>query len=345
MIEIDGSQGEGGGQMVRSSLALSAMTGKPLRLQNIRGGRAKPGLLRQHLTGLEAMTAICNAEVSGGSLGSKELTFCPSSIQGGRHSFQVGSAGSAVLVAQTILPALLMANQPSTITIGGGTHAAWAPPFDFFERCFLPLLGRMNAQAVATLHAHGFYPAGGGEIEMQVTPCGALAGLELVNRQGQMNPRVMALVSKIPVSVGERECETIRRKTQWSPDCFEVIPISRSAGPGNAVMIQCEFDNVSELFLGLGQVGLKAEHVARSVLGEARAYLASNVPVGQYLADQLLMPMGLAAHQGQVSRFRTVPLSLHSQTHIAILKRFLNIEIDVFQDDDTATTVIVRPMA
>jgi RNA 3'-terminal phosphate cyclase (ATP) len=341
MIEIDGSQGEGGGQVVRSSLALSAMTGKPLLLSNIRGGRKKPGLLRQHLTGLRAIAAICDAEVCGGELGSAKLSFVPSSIRGANYTFQVGSAGSAILVAQTVLPALMLADVPSTITIGGGTHAAWAPPFDFFARCFLPQLTRMNANVTVSLRSHGFYPAGGGEIEVNVIPNVPLSGLELVNRMGELRPKVTALVSRIPVSVGERECDVIRRKTEWREDVCRVIHVTDSAGPGNVVMIECEFDNVIELFIGFGKVGVKAEQIARSTLREAQQYLSSNVPVGEYLADQLLLPMGIAATQGQASLFRTMPLSPHSETQIELIKRFLDIKIESQENSDGSTSVRV----
>lgn len=341
MIEIDGSQGEGGGQMVRSSLALSAMTGKTLRFNHIRGGRTKPGLLRQHLTGVKAIAAICDADVSGDELRSSTLSFASSSIRGGEYSFQVGSAGSAVLVAQTILPVLMLADAPSTVIIGGGTHAAWAPPFDFFQRCFLPQLTRMSANVTVSIRSHGFYPAGGGVIEIRVVPSPSLCGLELIDREGDLNPKVTAWVSRIPVTVGGRECDVIRRKTGWSESDFEVVDITDSRGPGNVVMIECGFDNVTELFIGFGKVGVMAEQVARSTLREARQYLASNAPVGEYLADQLLMPIGIAATQGRESEFRTMRLSQHCKTHIDILQRFLDISIQTTEQEDGSTTIRV----
>ncbi|WP_146535168.1 RNA 3'-terminal phosphate cyclase [Rubripirellula reticaptiva] len=341
MIEIDGSEGEGGGQIIRSSLALAAVTGKPVRLQNIRAGRSKPGLLRQHLTGVKAIAEIAGGEMIGADLGSRELTFTPGTVRGGEYRYQVGSAGSAVLVAQTVLPALMMSDASSTVTVGGGTHASWAPPFDFFERCFLPLVSQMGANVTASISAHGFYPAGGGEITVGVNPSSGLRGIELVERLGEMRPRVIALVSKVPTSVGDRECDVIRRKADWNVDVCEVIEVAKSGGPGNAVMIECQFDNVTELFVGFGKIGVRAEPIARSTLREARKYLVSDVPVGPYLADQLLMPMGLAASQGRASRFRTTTLTQHSLTHIAILKRFLNIRIDTTSKDDGSVEVIV----
>ncbi|MCC9643686.1 RNA 3'-terminal phosphate cyclase [Rhodopirellula sp. JC740] len=333
MIEINGSQGEGGGQIVRSSLALAAVTGQAVRLTDIRGGRTKPGLLRQHLAGVRAIRQVCSGEVTGDQLGSSELTLVPGKLSGGEYQFEVGSAGSAVLVAQTILPALLHADAPSTVTIGGGTHASWAPPLDFFSRCYLPLLSQMNAHVNVEIVSHGFYPAGGGKITMKVVPTSSLRGLTLLSRSGDLQPKVTALVSKIPISVGQRECDVIARKTGWQPDTFQVVDVPRSGGPGNVVMIELGFDNVRELVIGFGKVGVKAEQVARSTLRQARAYLASDAPVGEYLADQLLLPMGLAARDGHPSEFRTGPLSLHSLTHIEVLQRFLDINIQCARDE------------
>ncbi|KAA1261812.1 RNA 3'-terminal phosphate cyclase [Rubripirellula obstinata] len=339
MIEIDGSEGEGGGQIVRSSLALAAVTETSVRITNIRAGRKKPGLLRQHLTGVRAISEICDGHVVGGDLGSQELTFAPSAIRGGDFSFQVGTAGSAILVAQTVLPALMMARESSTVRIQGGTHAAWAPPFDFFDRCYLSQLVKMNASVTALLDAYGFYPAGGGEIELKVTPTPQLTGLQLLNREGELQPKVIAVVAKVPTSIGQRECDVIRRKADWPTDACHIIEAQRSGGPGNVVMIECGFDNVTELMVGFGKVGVKAEQVARSTLRQARTYLAANVPVGEYLADQLLLPMGIAASQGEPSEFRTVPLSQHSQTHINVLKRFLDISIVTKDRDDGSVHV------
>lgn len=340
-IEIDGSEGEGGGQIVRTSLALAAVTGIPVRITNIRGGRKKPGLLRQHLAGVKAIAQVSGAVVEGAELGSQNLALTPKTLRGGPFELEVGSAGSAILVAQTILPALLFAPEASTVRIGGGTHASWAPPFDYFERCYLPLLSRMSAHASVSIESHGFYPAGGGRIVMHVEPTSGLGGISLINREGEMKPRVQSLVANIPASIGDRECDVIRQQTNWSHDALETRVIARSGGPGNVVMIQCGFDNVTELFIGFGKVGVKAEHVARCVLQETLAYLALDIPVGVFLADQLLLPMGLAATNGHASEFRTGPLSQHSLTHINVLQRFLDIQICVTQNDNETVTVRV----
>ena len=170
MIEIDGSLGEGGGQVLRTSLALSMVTGQPVTLTNIRAGRAKPGLMRQHLACVQAATRICSAQNHGAELGSRALRFEPGTVQPGHYRFDVGSAGSCLLVLQTVLPPLLLALQPSQLTLTGGTHNPMAPPFHFIDRSFVPLLRHMGAEVQLTLRRHGFYPAGGGEVEAVIHP-------------------------------------------------------------------------------------------------------------------------------------------------------------------------------
>src|SRR5262245_2007058 len=160
-ITIDGSAGEGGGQILRTALALSLVTARPFRIERIRAGRPKPGLLRQHLTAVQAAAKVGAARISGAEVGSLELTFEPTGLRGGAYDFAVGTAGSATLVLQTLLPALLRAREPSQLTIEGGTHNPYAPPFDFLARTFLPVLRRMGAAIEARLEAPGFYPAGG----------------------------------------------------------------------------------------------------------------------------------------------------------------------------------------
>lgn len=349
MISIDGSIGEGGGQVVRSALALAAVTGQSLMIENIRGGRAKPGLLRQHLAGLRAITQICNAETSGDSLGSSTLCFCPKEIAGGDYDFQVGSAGSAVLVAQTILPALMRASQRSAVRIGGGTHAAWAPPFEFFDRCYLPLVNRMGGSVIATIRSHGFYPAGGGEIVLQVEPTTTMSGIDLRHREGELRRRVIALVAQVPGGVAARECRRIERSLAWPSEVSQIVNVQRSGGPGNAVMIECRYDNVTELMVGYGTRGVRAERIAGAVAKEAKRYLSSDAPVGEYLCDQLLLIAGMAAADwsvggsGATSCFKTGPLSKHSRTQIEILRRFLSIEVRVDERPGGSCEVTVAP--
>ena len=347
MIEIDGAEGEGGGQIIRSSLALSAVTGKPFCIKNIRAGRKKSGLKRQHVTGVNAAREICGGAAVGAELNSSELTFIPGPIQTRDFHFKIGTAGSTTLVAQTVLPALMMADKPSSIVIEGGTHNPGGPPFDFLERVYLPQVEKMGPSFNAKIESYGFYPVGGGKIKIEIEPGGPLQGLSLLERKHKTKAKLIALVSKLPLEIAKRELDVIRRKGKWHPSECYPIEIKNSPGPGNVVMMEFNSGNVNEIITGYGSPGVPAESVARKTYRDARPYLAWEYPVGEYLADQLLLPMGLAASQqnaGVVSEFLTGPLSLHATTHIEILKRFLDIEVIVDEVELGVYHVQIRPL-
>lgn len=342
MIKIDGAQGEGGGQILRSSVALSAITGKPVTVTNIRAGRKKSGLKRQHVTAVRAAARLCNAELDGVEPGSSELTFRPSDIVGGDVQFQMGTAGSTTLVLQTVLPILLHADAPSTVTLEGGTHNPFAPPFDFLQKAYLPQLAKMGANVKATLHRAGFYPAGGGRLEVNVQPLTAFEPLELMDRGKLVKRRVRALVSNLPDSIGKRECDVIRRKFQWTEECCTVEEVD-SPGPGNVIFVELHFENVTEVFVAFGQKQRRAEQVARDLARQVKRYISSEVPVGEYLADQLMLPMALGQAKGTGGgQYRTFPLSDHSTTHINIIREFLSVEIDVREVSDRECVVVVK---
>ncbi|NLE38113.1 MAG: RNA 3'-terminal phosphate cyclase [Pirellulaceae bacterium] len=341
MIQIDGSQGEGGGQVLRSSLAMSLVTGRPFVIENIRAGRKKPGLMRQHLTAVNAATEAGRAEVTGAAIGSMRLEFRPGRIAPGDHVFSVGTAGSATLVLQTVLPALLLADGESNLTLEGGTHNPFAPPFDFLTKTYLPLVRSMGPKVEARLVHPGFYPAGGGQLTVRVEPAERLERLELLERGDIRSRRVRAMVANLPRHIAERECQTIAEKTAWDESCFSVEEVRGSRGPGNVVLIELESDSLTEVFTGFGQIGVPAEAVARRALDDARAYLAAGVPVGRYLADQLMLPLGIGAHFGTGGgAFRTMALSLHATTHIEVLRRFL--EINIAAEQQARDDVMVR---
>ncbi len=343
MLTIDGSQGEGGGQILRSSVALSAITGTPVRIQNIRAGRRKAGLKRQHATAVNAAATLCGGEIVGATAGSHELVFRPNTISGGDFQFSMGTAGSTMLVFQTLLPILLNAESPSTVILEGGTHNPFAPPFDFLQRAYLPHLAKMGGRVEAKLARYGFYPAGGGRVELRVWPCNSLKPIEITERGRLVQRRVRAIVSNLPEHIAERECDIIRRKFDWKgkDNCCQPVTVE-SAGPGNVVMIDLQYANTTELFIAFGEKGRTAERVARSVSREAAAYLKSDVPVGEYLADQLLLPMAIGKSQGTGGgSFRTVALSDHSTTHINIIREFLDVEIETEEqtEDDIVVTI------
>jgi RNA 3'-terminal phosphate cyclase (ATP) len=329
LVQIDGSQGEGGGQMVRSSLALALVTGRSVQIKNIRAKRKKPGLMEQHLTAVRAATEVGQAEIEGDSLGSTQIRFRPGKVCGGHYSFKVRTAGSATLVFQTVLPSLLTAQCDSHLTFEGGTHNSMAPPYDFLAKAFLPLVNRMGPAVAVILERPGFYPAGGGRFAATIRPA-ALGRLELKGRGEIRDHRVRVLLSNLPAHIGRRECDTIAQAMGWDVRSMLVEEIRNARGPGNVVIIELESQRLTEVFTGFGRLGVRAEVVAAECLRDARDYLAAGVPVGPHLADQLLLPLGIAAYQktgGGV--FRTMPLTGHSKTHIDILRRFLEIKIEV----------------
>jgi RNA 3'-terminal phosphate cyclase (ATP) len=324
MIAMDGSAGEGGGQILRTAIGLSLVTGKPFRIQRIRAGRSKPGLMRQHLTAVHAAAEVGDARVEGASLGSVELTFVPAKVRPGEYSFDVGTAGSATLVLQTVLPALILADRPSQLCLRGGTHNTHAPPFDFLEKAFLPLLGRMGPQVEAALDRPGFYPAGGGQVTVAIQPCVKLQPIELLQRGRIVRRLARGMVSRLPRHIAEREVETVRRRLSWPPDCTAVEEVE-SPGPGNVLIVEVQSEQVTEVFSGFGEKGVRAEDVAKRVVREVRGYLDAEVPVGRHLADQLLVPMALAGG----GRFRTLAPSEHTRTNIKTLQQFLDVPMAV----------------
>ncbi len=340
MLKIDGSQGEGGGQIVRSSIALAMVTGQPFQIDNIRAGRKKPGLMRQHLTAVTAAARICGAELAGASIGSARLAFQPGSVTAGEYEFSVGSAGSATLVLQTVLPALMIAGGPSSLVLEGGTHNPHAPPFDFLDRAFLPILNRLGVTVTATLDRPGFYPAGGGRISVHVSPADKFQKLELLERGELLAQRGRAIVANLPRHIGERECQLLRMRTGWPKSCVTLESPADSRGPGNVVVLEIESRHVTEVFTGFGERGVRAEAVADAAWRQASRYLATDVPVGEHLADQLMLPLGVSVFRGGPGgEYRTFALTPHSTTHLDVLRLFLDLDVAVLDHDRDACTV------
>lgn len=347
IITIDGSQGEGGGQILRSSVGLAAVTGQPLRVSKIRAGRSKPGLMRQHLTAINAASEICSGDLKGAEPGSQEVLFFPGPVSAGNYHFSVGTAGSATLVLQTILPALLTAGGNSEIVIEGGTHNQWAPPFDFLDRVYLPLINRMGPRVHAVLDRYGFYPAGGGRIVVTIEPCPALAGFDLCERGEVISKKGRILLSNLPLRIADREADVLIRRLSLLQKEVD-IDIVTANGPGNLVFVEIAFEHVTETVTGFGRVGASAEHVAQEVVRQVRSYLKSTAPIGEYLADQLLLPLGLSAAQAsdvgvvRGGTFRTQHLSKHAQTHREILQRMLPVRIET-ADSESGSLVTIKP--
>ncbi len=337
MITIDGSYGEGGGQILRTSLALSLITGKPFTIKNIRAGRKKPGLMRQHLTALNAAAEIGNAAISGNKTGSTSFSFEPETLKSGKYHHAIGSAGSCTLVLQTILPALMIADGPSEIILEGGTHNPFAPPYDFLEKAFLPVLSKMGAQIKTNLDTAGFYPAGGGRFSVSVTPAAKLTIIDLTDRGNTISTRANAVVSNLPVNIAERELRVVQKNLNWEEEDLKTIIITDSPGPGNILTLVVESDHITEVFTGFGERGVSSERVAKRTIKPVREYLGSGAAVGRYLADQLLVPMAIAGG----GSFRTLSPSKHTTTNIEIIREFLDVTISINEINQNLFDIVI----
>ena len=329
VLEIDGSQGEGGGQVLRTCLALAMVSGRPVRIDNLRAGRARPGLMRQHLVAVQAAGSLCGARVEGAALGSRCLSFAPGPVQPGERTFSIGSAGSATLVLQTVLPPLLLASGPSRIVVEGGTHNPLAPPFHFLSQTFLPLVARMGPRVSARLERWGFYPAGGGRVVLDVEPVPALAPLHLESRGEARVSAARAVLANLPAAIGEREVNVLRQRLGLDRHQARVEQVD-SAGPGNVVMVEVDSGDHVEVFSACGERGLRAEEVAARAAAQVEAHLRSGAPVGEHLADQLLVPLALCGR----GSFRTGRPSLHATTNLEVIRRFLEVPLACEPDGD-----------
>jgi RNA 3'-terminal phosphate cyclase (ATP) len=337
MIEIDGSEGEGGGQVLRTALALSLVTGQGFAISGIRARRRRPGLLQQHLTATRAAASVGSAQVAGATIGSDRLEFVPGPVAPGEHySFAVGTAGSATLVLQTVIPALIVASGPSRLVLEGGTHNAWAPPFDFLAKTFVPVLSRMGPRISLHLERHGFYPAGGGRFAVEIIPTPKLVPLELCDRGAIVERRARGIVARLPRSIAEVETAVLTRRLRWPESAVETAEVP-SSGPGNVVMAEVTSEHICEVFTGFGMKGIPGRRIAEGLADEVQAYLEAEVPVGPYLADQLMIPLAMAGG----GRFRTLTPTLHTTTNAGVIARFLPVVIEIEPDGEGHSVVTV----
>lgn len=338
MIEIDGSLGEGGGQVLRSALTLAMVTGQPFRIMQIRARRAKPGLMRQHLVAVQAAASISGAQVEGAEVGSHELVFMPGAVQGGDYRFAIGTAGSCTLVLQTILPALLFATGPSTVRISGGTHNPLAPPAPFLERAYCAMLRRMGASVEMDVERAGFYPAGGGVLVARIAPCAKLLPLALHARGERLAAWAEAIVAGLPADIAQRELACVGSGMGWTDANLRVVQLPADQGPGNVLLATLEYEHVTAVFASFGEKAVTAESVAKSLVGRVRRYVASGAVADEYLADQLMVPLALAGG----GAFTVDKVSQHALTNAAIIERFVPVRF-AFDQTGTCTTCTVTP--
>lgn len=291
LVTIDGSQGEGGGQVLRTALSLSAITGTEIELRKIRAGRAKPGLKRQHLTCVKAIAEICGAKISEVGVGSMELEFKPGPIKGGDYRFDVETAGSITLVAQTVIPVLLKADEPSTVTITGGTHVPFAPIWEFFAETYLPELRRMGAKIEAELVQPGFYPAAGGVVKLRIWPFDVAKKIDFFDLRelgAYRGGKVVGVVSALPVAIAEAEVGIVSKRLKE----LELKPEVRTVeafGPGNYCYVQLDYDRCSVVFSSVGTYDKSRKAVGNEVVTAVRDFLKAGKACEKHLADQLLV--------------------------------------------------------
>ncbi|MEY4750677.1 MAG: hypothetical protein RIQ60_2891 [Pseudomonadota bacterium] len=335
VVEVDGAAGEGGGQILRSALSLAMCTGRALHIRRIRAGRAKPGLMRQHLACVQAAQAICGAEVDGAHPGAQELHFTPGPVRAGEHEFRTGSAGSCTLVLQTVLPALMSATAggPSRLLLAGGTHNPLAPPFHFIERCWAPLLRRLGVGLDLNLRRHGFYPAGGGEFTAVITPPAngqRLQPFDVLERGAPVEHYAECLLAGVPANVAHRELSALLPALGWGYAQVRATTLRQNEGPGNVLVATLVHEQVSEVVTAFGQKGVSSEQIAERVVRELRAYQAGSGALGVHLADQWLLPLALAVvASGRPAAFSCTELSLHARSNIDVITQFLPVQVTV----------------
>lgn len=324
MLHLDGSYGEGGGQILRTALSLAATLEQPVHLADIRAGRVKPGLRPQHLTAVLALARITNAEVSGAELHSRELTFRPRRLQPGRYLFDVaektGSAGSVTLLAQALLPPLLAAGRPSSLTLQGGTHVAWSPPAHYLLHVFLPALAQLGAKVEVTLNRWGWYPRGGGEMGLEIQPASSLSGVEWRTPPDYRLFRAISATSRLPDHVRRRQAE--RLKSRLGQDLPVELVYAGGLDSGSMVLLygpRAGFD-------ALGARGKPAEKVADEAIDAFLAFRDSQAAVDRHLADQIVLYLARAR---SASVFITPEITLHLLTNLWVIERFLGPTFEV----------------
>lgn len=337
-VFIDGSMGEGGGQILRTSLALACITGRHLHIENIRAARRNPGLARQHLSCVRAACEICGGQCKGAAIGSQTLDFQPGTICNGDFSFDIGSAGSATLVIQTILPALFLADKPSTITVTGGTHNPWAPPYDFLAETFLPAIKSAGFDADCYLEKYGFFPAGGGKITLSIQPRQEKLNQSIDICQPAENIQIYARIytAKLPAHIAQRE-KKLLLQSKLKFKNIEHIEVTNSDGPGNCVTLRLYDGRRTTVFTAFGQKGKPSEKVVGEVVNLAEDFLPGGAAIDRFLADQLLIYMAINSHFAKDSEtgarknacYTTNELSTHLTTNIETIKKFLPVDFKI----------------
>ena len=339
-VQIDGSLGEGGGQVLRTSLSLAVLTGRPLLLWNIRARRAKPGLAAQHLKAVEAAAVVARARVEGARLGSQSLLFQPQGVQAGEFRFDIGTAGSTSLVLQTILIPLSFAGESSTVVVTGGTHVPWSPSFHYLDLQWAPFLRRIGFDLRLGLERAGFFPRGGGEVRAAIHPSAVLIPLHMVERGALAAIRGISAVSNLDLGIAERQERRVRERLAGlrRAMAIEILDLP-AASPGTFLVLLAEFERSQCCYGSLGARGKRAERVADEAADGLLSFLAGDGAVDPWLADQLILPLALAAGESQL---RTARVTRHLLTNAQVVKEFLPAQIEIVGELDQPGTLHVR---
>jgi len=347
MVYIDGSFGEGGGQILRTSLALSCVLKKPMVITNIRKARTKPGLQPQHLTAVMAAASISGAEVQGAELSSTALQFRPNRISGGTYHCDVaekkGSAGSVSLVLQTILLPLCFADNASTVTVKGGTHVPWSPSYHYLRSIAAPLLSCLGVRAEYSIESWGWYPIGGGQVSTRITPVRALQPLTLIDRGKLLRVTGISTVSNLPSHIASRQRDrALAILSRQGIDASIEILSAPSPGKGSFLFLAAEFEHLSTGFEGLGAIGKRAEQVADEACNGLLSYLRAQGALDPHLADQVVP--WLAFCQGP-SEFSTSRVTLHLLTNLWVVRQFMDVDVEIEGSEGEEGRVLIRPPA
>ncbi len=345
-LTIDGSRGEGGGQIVRTAVTLSCLTGRPVRLVNVRANRPNPGLGNQHLAAIRAAASICGARMEGAALGAREVLFEPGPAQAGTYRFSVGTAGSTALVLHTVALPLAAADGDSDVAIAGGTHNPWAPCFEYLEEVWSVLVGRMGIDIELQLLRAGFYPAGGGTIRARIRGTGGLDRLRACRWIDRAELELVcgfSAVAGLPEHVLRRQADQAARRLEQAGVPFEPLQLRRlnAPSPGSVLFLLCRNRNVPAAFFALGQRGKPAEKVADEAVDQLLEYLESPGALDPHAADQLVLPAALAT---EPSEFSTTRVTRHLITHVELLPQFVPCRIELQGEEGKPGRVSIRPM-
>lgn len=342
MIEIDGSMGEGGGQVLRSALTLSLVTGQEFIIQKIRAQRLKPGLQPQHLKSVEAAAAIGRAITHGAALGSNELSFRPTTIQSGRYRFEIGTAGATTLVLQTIFLPLCFAKNVSTVTLTGGTHVPWSPCYHYLDLHWLSFMQKIGYNAELSLIQAGFYPKGGGEIQSRIYPISQINPINITERGKLLQIRGISAIANLDRSIAERQRNRVVQRLghRYPLNDIRIVQLP-SRFKGTVLLLIAEFEYSQCCYFGLGELGKPAERVADEAIDALEHFMLTDGVVDQFLADQLLLPLAFA---NGISKFRTSKVTNHLITNATVIRHFLPVKIDIDANLGKAGLITIEPV-